>query len=526
MASAPLSAPSFLDRSEQVFRPVVSNSSEMKDLTEIFKRVLEPLYGSQKEALEKIASGEDRKCFLLYEDTTPVGVIAFKTNPSNEFEQFGVVNSIEIKSLFVVASEKNSGRGIGGILLNKVCEEAKRLGLGHAGFHVTVSDTKSESLNFFRRKGFEVKHVWISRYQKNITEFLLTAPSSLPSFQEIQKVKGTAPILPQLLTPKVAQSIANAHWDDIHDLKLLPNGSFISGSKDNCILRWSANGELEQAISEVEPDLASEKNWITSIQLLNESYGISGDRSGKVALWSTDGDFMKTLNLKLPKGFHVSQAQNARRVNCFATGVNKSRPTFFVGFPTMFDEFNVIEGRTVASTTVHANDWVFCLHPLAENRLLVVTGCVLELFEKTAQKWSKRGTLIGEGKRVGRQRPFISSLIPLKNPSHFAMGVFGGFVKIFDVEAQKTVRDWHEHSLRVWKVEAIANSLIASSSEDRTIRLFDSRVEKSIAGITTESGQAHSLLSPNDQTLIAGVAAVNKANATESAHLLFYDLRK
>lgn len=166
------------------FLPATSeNRALKKDLTAIFKEILEPLYGSQDKALSQIWEGKDRTGYLLYEGEVPVGVIVFKTILSDEFQKVGVEKSIEIKSLFLVDAKKTSGRGVGTILLNKIVSVVKGLGLGQRFFHVTVSETKEDSLNFFLRKGFEVKDIWEGKYQKNTKEYLLAIPS-----EKIEKV--------------------------------------------------------------------------------------------------------------------------------------------------------------------------------------------------------------------------------------------------------------------------------------------------------------------------------------------------
>jgi len=535
----------------RVFQQVVGESPYMGDLVKIFDRILTPLYGSQADALNKIKLGKDRTCYLLYENSVPVGVIAFKTVLSDEFAIYGIKRSIEIKSLFVVDSESNSGRGIGSVLLNKAVEEADKLKLSHEALHVTVSETKNESLTFFKRKGFVEKFRWVGRYIKDVTEYLLAAPPKLPTPQEVQ---GAAKIIALVspppaaafpeaqrpFSPKVAFWVPNAHWDDIHELKLLSDGTFISGSKDNCIVKWDMKGNLVRVVSEVEPDLINERNWITAMGIINDSYWASGERNGRVSLWTTEGEFVKNYNVKLPKFGHVSHEYNKRRVNCLAAGVNRQKPSIFVGFPTMFDEFNIIEGRTVSSTDVHANDWVFCIQALTEKRVLVATACVLDVFDKVDNKWSRTKTLVEEGPKIGKQRPFISSLTPLKSsPAHYGLGIFGGQVKVLDVEQGKIVRAWQEHRKRVWAVENISRDLFASSAEDKTIKLWDARADKSIASLDTPNGQAHALLSPNETMLIAGVSQERRLippknakpqeknkSVTESAHLYFYDLRK
>lgn len=524
------------------FHLINGRSRKMTDLQNIFKQILEPLYGPQADALKKIALSRDRKCYLLCENDHPVGVIAFKTLLSDEFQEYGISNSIEIKSLFVVDSENNSGKGLGTTLLNKAYEETDKLKIDHSSFHVTVSETKSESLNFFKKKGFRINHQWNDKYQKGVSEYLLSRSVHLLDSHEnptasvtliAQKITGVSSELQGLLSqektqysPQVFLIVKDAHWDDIHALKLLADGTIVSGSKDNSLCKWSQNGELVRVINEVEPVEIDSRDWITAIGILNDEYWISGERNGRVSLWNTEGDFIKNLNQKLPKQGHVSHEYNSQRVNCVASGINKQKLSFFTGFPTMFDEYNVIEGRTTSSTKVHNNDWVFCIHPLTEKRILVVTAGILEVWEKSNREW-QRGKILLQERRIAKQRPFISSLTALKSsPNHFGLGVFGGDVRVFDIEQEKIVNQWSEHQKRVWTVENVSQEIFASSAEDRLIKFWDIRLNKSICTLNSHIGQTHAMLSLNDKVLVAGSSQDSPLGKNEGAQLVFYDTRK
>lgn len=154
------------------------NMEKMTHVAMIFNEVLEPLYGSQAKAIKQIEDSTDRACFLLYENDSyskPVAVLVFKTNTSDEFEEIGVRNSIEIKSLFVYRPNENSGKGYATMLVDKLKRE-----LHHQmesgiidGIHVTVSEKVQESLVFFSKKDFAIVHTWDGRYLDGIKEHLL-----------------------------------------------------------------------------------------------------------------------------------------------------------------------------------------------------------------------------------------------------------------------------------------------------------------------------------------------------------------
>jgi WD40 repeat protein len=536
---------------EPIFHHVAAKSPYMSTLTKIFERILKPLYGSQDKALSQIAEGKDRKCFLLYESENPSGVIVFKTDPSNEFEAVGIKNSIEIKSLFVVDSSNNSGRGLGTTLLGKIVEEAGPDKTHCESFHVTVSETKKESLIFFLTRGFVIRDIWKGKYQEGKSEYLMACSAQdlllSKGRQTASKVdslaknlsqiavsshssasQGCEPPLGQALSSKVLATVSNAHWDDIHGLKLLSDGTFISGSKDNTIRKWTLEGELKRIIQDVEPMGVDSQDWITAMGVLNDEYWISGERNGKVRLWNTAGEFIKYLPLKLPKQDHVSHKHNMRRVNCLVPGLNKSKPSFFTGFPTMFDEYNLIEARTATQAKVHNNDWVYCIHPLDENRNLVVIAGTLEIWKRSKEHWTREDTIVREPPKGRNTRAHISVLTPLHSSTNqFALGVFGGQVAIADLEQKKIVQEWREHRDNIWAVENMDRNLLASSGDDGTIKLWDPRQAQSIRTITHDKRRVTALLCPKENLLVAGGSChQNNFSNNGGATLYFYDIRK
>lgn len=533
---------------QYTFYQVTQQGDKMNALQKIFKDILEPLYGSQEDALSKIALGKDRKCYLLYEQDHPVGVIAFKTVLSNEFVQLGVKESIEIKSLFVVDPENNSGKGLGSTLLNKVVEEADKLNVNHESLHVTVSETKGESLTFFKKKGFRIVHKWDGRYKQGVSEYLLSrsvklldsnanpiaAKTDVVFSQKIQNSNSPQDVqqAQKVFSASVLFIVKDAHWDDIHSIKLLSDGSFVTGSKDNSLCKWSQQGQLIRVVKDVDPVEIDSRDWITAIGILNDAYWISGERNGRVSLWTTEGDFVKILNQKRPKLGHVSLESNFSRVNCLATGLNAQKPSFFTGFPTIFDEYNLIEGRTTSLTKVHPNDWVYCIHPLTDKRILVVTGCNLETWDKVDKEWIRAKSLIREPatnyrQQKKQQRPFISSLTPLKASPHlFGLGIFGGDVKVMDIQQEKIVHQWSEHKKRVWTIENVTEQIFASCAEDSFIKFWDTRLQNSALTLVSSIGETHAMLSLNDNVLVAGSSRTATPASNEGAQLVFYDIRK
>ncbi|MFY7843075.1 MAG: hypothetical protein ACOVOR_03565 [Rhabdochlamydiaceae bacterium] len=535
-------SPIFPSHLGRTFYQVSGNSPLMTKMKEIFSKILEPLYGSQAKALKQIEESKDRKAFLLCADesTNPLGVIVFKDVLSDEFSSKGIANSVEIKSLFVVNSDQNSGKGLGTTLLTKIIEEtAKRL--DPKFYNVTVSEDKKESLIFFLSKGFTIMHVWDGKYIKGKKEYLLAATPEV-----LSKIKKTVNISPPQMTLDPASSSSSspnnphsfsllneieAHWDDIHTLKLLSDGTFISGSKDNSIIKWNGQGEIVKVVKEIEPVQIDHHHWVTALEVINDSYWISGERSGRVSLWTTKGDHVKDIRLHMPRKGHVSKAENRQRVTCLSRGLSTSKPSFYTGFPTMFNEFNLIEGRVKSTKEVHKNDWVYCIHPLDENKVMTVVAGSLQVWARDQEEWQLSTTLIKETPSLDnrKERAHISVLTPLlSNPNHFATGDFKAQLKIVDVATEKIVRTYQEHKDKIWKIENISRRCFASAGEDGLINIWDANLPRPVAFIQAQNPNEgfSALMSLNDHLLVAGTSSKSRLEFPERRSLKFFDIRQ
>jgi WD40 repeat protein len=525
---------SVYDQPKREFFPVGGKHLErMEVIAEIFNRILTPLYGSQEKAIGQIRESRDRSCFLLYEDDCPKGVLVFKTVLSDEYADVGVTKSVEVKSLFVDNSVHNSGKGLGSALVDKLKEEVEKLDLNHSGIHVTVSETKEESLMFFRKKGFSIAHAWQDRYIKGVTEYLLSCPARIA-----EAAKAASPVRsmgPVDQMPELLHIIHNAHLGDIHALQKLSDGTFVSASKDNCLYKWDERGKCVKVVSEVEPELQTERSWVTAVKAINDAYFVSGTRDGKVYLWKTNGEYVKEVHVRQPGKHHVSMPYNLRRVNCLAAGLDPHIPSFFVGFPTTFDEYNLLEGKTTAVAQAHANDWVYCIHPLSPKRLLTVIGCTVDLWEKADAQWQRKDNLLPEGPvttfrnkgKPKRQRAFISSLVPVEGTEHhIALSLFEGSIKVLDIVSKTLLFSAREHEKRVWTVQAIGRGLLASGGEDRTIKLWDLRSPASICTLPNHLGEVTALSRLGEFTFLAGTCPPDVVKGKSGAEIRFYDIRQ
>ena len=104
------------------FVEINKNHDLFSQVEVLFNQIIAPLYGDQANALAKIGEAKDRKCQLLMENGEIRGVLVYKLQLNDEFAQIGGGQAIEIKTLFVVDSENNRGRGFGTKLFAKVVE--------------------------------------------------------------------------------------------------------------------------------------------------------------------------------------------------------------------------------------------------------------------------------------------------------------------------------------------------------------------------------------------------------------------
>lgn len=514
---------------------------KMDDVRSIFEEVLVPLYGSQEKAVGQIQDSSDRKCFLLYENRDPVAVLQFKSVPTNEFSDFGVTDSMEIKSLFVYRPDCNSGKGLASRLVEKLKVELPRLGIDFNGIHVTVSEKVDDSMLFFKKKGFNIVHTWDGRYQAQVKEHLLFYPWDYKASHGVIEHEFDLPLPPHLRVPTFARNLSrgvssapmvvniveNAHFGDIHDIKLLSDNTIISSSKDNCIYKWDLFGNHILDVLEVDASLSRDRDWITAMSVVNDNYWVSGARNGRVTLWRTDGTRVKDISMQKPKVGHVADPKNIRRVTCLAAGLDPNNPTIFAGYPTLFDEYSLIEGCTTSCTVVHKNDWAYCIEPVTPNKLFAVVGCDISIWEnQSSNGWKRNGLLVDKSKDRMKPRPFISSLTALKSrPGQYMYTTLRGTVNVLDAERGVPVREYSEHIGTVWKAVSMSEHVVVSCGADRSVKLWDLRLDRSVINIPDNIGPVTSILAIDNHSLVSGSCPDDPIVGATGAQLVFYDIR-
>lgn len=120
---------------------------------------------------DKMWFKSDRIVEVLMIDDKMVGNLIYKTDLSNEYESYGITNSLEMKSLYLFDAETNSGKGYATILFNRILQISKQYKA--LSIHTTVSEEVPESLAFFIKKGFQIKGELPIQFKPNLKQYLI-----------------------------------------------------------------------------------------------------------------------------------------------------------------------------------------------------------------------------------------------------------------------------------------------------------------------------------------------------------------
>lgn len=329
------------------------------------------------------------------------------------------------------------------------------------------------------------------------------------------------------VNPKVVWTIPGIHRDDIHGVIQLGDSHLISGSKDGSLVKCSLDGKIVGTLD--RGSRVDYTRWVTALIKLNDHSWLHGTRDGLVNLWDNDLHAQKTWKI-VPWQNHQCKERNLSRIMCFGTtGTdNQESSSFTLGQATQFSFMNIDNDSPIKTLSASPNDWVYALHPLSNRKMLVVTGPDLAVWQKEGTSWNGSYYIIKDKSR--NLRPYISSLTPVaSNVRQIACAIFGGDVRIVDYETSQVVVNWHEHKDRVWSVvncpvDGCAASLLATSSDDKTFKLWDIRQPRSVFTSQEHVGRVSSLLSLRNYLIAA--TCPSTPTAQEGASLICQDLRK
>lgn len=130
------------------------SSPYFKTVRNAFKKLLSPVYGDQTNALQKLKDGKDRSCEIMLNFENPVGILVYKNTLQNEY---GLMNALELKTLFLLNPQKNSGKGFGSTLFKRIDRIAREM--GSKIVYCTASSKVAESIKCALKNGFEISKI-------------------------------------------------------------------------------------------------------------------------------------------------------------------------------------------------------------------------------------------------------------------------------------------------------------------------------------------------------------------------------
>ena len=345
-------------------------------------------------------------------------------------------------------------------------------------------------------------------------------------------------------------TIRDCHQDDIHALLSLNGERFVSGSKDTRIKIWGQTSPQPRyaALADAESAVATGyEHWVTCLARSKvEKTWFAGFRDGTIATYDIDGNLLDTTYYEDPRPSHRSKSRNSLRILCFYNIVDT---VFAIGTARFIHIADFSSGQLLRSFEAHRNDWVYCLSPIDNERLAVVIGEQLEVWQRgeTPLEWSHNSTVIhrqtGQTPHRGRgraqrgrgrhphaspaqSRPHISAIAHLSQ-RHLVAVSFDGKAKVVDIEHEQVVKTYTEHRGRAWSTAILDSSqnLFATSADDRTIKIWDSRQSRSAATLGGHPGRVSSLLTLQDHYIVAGSCPDDLRATEQRALLAFWDLR-
>ena len=316
----------------------------------------------------------------------------------------------------------------------------------------------------------------------------------------------------------------NAHNDDIHALVSLTPTTFVTGSKDSTVKVWDFTKKTQTPCRPLH-GARGYKSWITACAAVDEDTFVTGTRDGYIDTWTFEGQSKGSIAYDT-KLVTKSKDRNKLRIHCVAKNTFGAPGTFFTGASGCFLLWDSKEQQAVKNWVAHANDWVYCIEPLTDAKLLVVIGSTIEVWDNIYSEDIERSPLLQEVRKA-KQRPHVSAIIRLEHASHvMPCALFDGSVRIVDIEAQQVIRSYDEHKNRVWTVKEVKPSVIATGADDTCIKLWDVRLKNSLATIPNNPGRVSCILKLNDEQFISASCPDDVFNSTQKATITYWNINK
>lgn len=186
-SSSSSSSSSSSTESGMEFRTVRGHPNRLEFLGKTLERIVQPKYGPQQNLLERITTGKEVACRLLFQGDNPLGVLAYKKKLSNKYKEVGVEESLAIKSMFLTKPRVTGQQNLQVLLLDKAIDVARKLSA--QSLHITVREDDELSYPFLLQQKFTV--VKTSELPSGVkTHLLFLRLSGEAPQKETQKVES------------------------------------------------------------------------------------------------------------------------------------------------------------------------------------------------------------------------------------------------------------------------------------------------------------------------------------------------
>lgn len=325
----------------------------------------------------------------------------------------------------------------------------------------------------------------------------------------------------------------NAHTDDIHGLLNISPGIFASGSKDTTVKLWNIREKKKYTLT-VDYEKLGYEYWVTALAKVNDKCFARGTRAGHITIWDLDGNELNSFAYtpsKASKNETHAKERNKQRINVIAQNTFGDPNTFFTGTPKYLQQWDATTGKMCKSWKAHENDWVYCIEPLSPDKMIVVTGSQMDIWDNIYAKRVSTSPLIAE-KRQAKQRRHISAIVRLEsNPDLLGCALFDTTVRVVDMQNQKVLRIYKEHNPkriegkdRVWSVIELQPNVVASCADDATIKIWDLRAKKSVMTLGGNPGRVSCLLKINPNQFLSASCPDDVFESEEKATISFWDM--
>ncbi len=343
------------------------------------------------------------------------------------------------------------------------------------------------------------------------------------------------------------------HCDDIHGLIRVKDASagdtIISGSKDGTLKQWTLEGKLINKIFTSTRD--NQERWVTALcaDSFAESW-MAGFRYGSLRFYIQDRAVEeRPYEARVTYSpTNLTDQRNQNRIWSLASFKN----SFFSGTANSLCEWRRRDRDfSVQSEADTGNQRVYCINPLTETKLAVVTGSVLDVWEKEErllqQNWRKKEELCNQTSSSLRIQTMVTvrdSLSADFQGSRLAIGFVKkytdgdeeedgyscrgkGSLITMDVNTKEIVSRYDEHTGGVWSVINLSPHILATGSDDRTVKIWDLRQAESVYTFEDGfNGRVSALLALRDNFFVAGSCPSEYTASDEKGRLTFWDLRR